>query len=327
MSRCLQLALNGEIGAPPNPMVGAVIVADDRIIGEGFHARCGQAHAEVNAFASVKPEDEHLLPQSTLYVSLEPCAHQGKTPPCADLIVNKGVKRVMVGCLDPFAKVSGRGVEIMRKAGIDVTVGVMEQECRYLNRRFITFHTQHRPYIILKWAQTPDGVIGKLGGEPLLISNPTTLRHSHHLRATSSAILVGWRTNENDHPALTTRHYNGPDPVRIVYDSHNQKLMVNGQWSTPKGSRAASENEVAMVNGIPDLLDDLYNRGLQSLLVEGGAATHRQFLDLDLWDEIHQEIGANTLNAQFIYAPDISHLKPHHTIRMGTHQINIYINK
>ncbi len=313
MSRCLQLALNGEIGAPPNPMVGAVIVADDRIIGEGFHARCGQAHAEVNAFASVKPEDEHLLPQSTLYVSLEPCAHQGKTPPCADLIVNKGVKRVMVGCLDPFAKVSGRGVEIMRKAGIDVTVGVMEQECRYLNRRFITFHTQHRPYIILKWAQTPDGVIGKLGGEPLLISNPATLRHSHHLRATSSAILVGWRTNENDHPALTTRHYNGPDPVRIVYDSHNQKLMVNGQWS--------------MVNGIPDLLDDLYNRGLQSLLVEGGAATHRQFLDLDLWDEIHQEIGANTLNAQFIYAPVISHLKPHHTIRMGTHQINIYINK
>ena len=215
----------------------------------------------------------------------------------------------------------------MRKAGIDVTVGVMEQECRYLNRRFITFHTQHRPYIILKWAQTPDGVIGKLGGEPLLISNPATLRHSHHQRATSSAILVGWRTNENDHPALTTRHYSGPDPVRIVYDSHNQKLMVNGQWSTPKGSRAASENEVAMVNGIPDLLDDLYNRGLQSLLVEGGAATHRQFLDLDLWDEIHQEIGANTLNAQFIYAPDISHLKPHHTIRMGTHQINIYINK
>ena len=141
MSRCLQLALNGEIGAPPNPMVGAVIVADDRIIGEGFHARCGQAHAEVNAFASVKPEDEHLLPQSTLYVSLEPCAHQGKTPPCADLIVNKGVKRVVVGCLDPFAKVSGRGVEIMRKAGIDVTVGVMEQECRYLNRRFIIVPT------------------------------------------------------------------------------------------------------------------------------------------------------------------------------------------
>ncbi|MBO4730711.1 MAG: bifunctional diaminohydroxyphosphoribosylaminopyrimidine deaminase/5-amino-6-(5-phosphoribosylamino)uracil reductase RibD [Bacteroidaceae bacterium] len=307
MTRCLQLALNGEIGAPPNPMVGAVIVADGRIIGEGFHAHCGQAHAEVNAFASVKAEDEHLLPQSTLYVSLEPCAHQGKTPPCADLIVSKGVKRVVVGCLDPFAKVSGRGVQKLRDAGIDVTVGVMEEECRFLNRRFITFHTKHRPYIILKWAQTPDGVMG-VKGERLMISNSCTLRHVHHLRATSSAILVGWRTNENDRPSLTTRHYSGPDPVRIVYDSHSQS--------------------------IPDLLDDLYNRGLQSLLVEGGAATHRQFLDLGLWDEIHQEIGDNTLNpqssmfnVQYIYAPDISHLKPHHTIPMGTHHINIYMNK
>ena len=314
MSRCLQLALNGEIGAPPNPMVGAVIVHDDRIIGEGFHARCGHAHAEVNAFASVKEADECLLPESTMYVSLEPCAHYGKTPPCADLIIRKGVKHVVVGCLDPFAKVSGRGVQKLRDAGVDVTVGVMEQECLDLNRRFITFHTKHRPYIILKWAQTSDGVMG-VRGERLMISSPSTLHHVHHLRATSSAILVGWRTNESDHPSLTTRHYSGPDPVRIVYDSHSQS--------------------------IPDLLDELYNRGLQSLLVEGGAATHRQFLDLGLWDEIHQEIGDNTLNpqssilngqwsmvnGQYIYAPDISHLKPHHTIPMGTHHINIYINQ
>lgn len=262
MQRCLQLALNGEIGAPPNPMVGAVIVHDGRIIGEGFHAVCGQAHAEVNAFAAVKAADENLLIDSTLYVSLEPCAHQGKTPPCADLIIRKGVKRVVIGSLDPFAKVNGRGVQKLREAGISVTVGVMEKECRHLNRRFITFHTRHRPYIILKWAQTADGIIGK-EGQQLHISTPHTLRHSHRLRATTSAILVGWRTNENDHPALTTRHYCGPDPLRIVYDSHRET--------------------------IPALLERLHARGIQSLLVEGGAATHRQFLSLGLWDELHVE--------------------------------------
>jgi len=265
MHRCLQLALNGEIGAPPNPMVGAVIVCDDRIIGEGFHARCGEAHAEVNAFASVSKADERLLSQSTLYVSLEPCAHYGKTPPCADLVIRKGVRRVVVGCIDPFAKVQGRGIQMLRDAGIDVTVGVLEQECRWLNRKFFTFHTHHRPYITLKWAQTADGVMGELGGGPLLISNPATLRHSHHLRATNNAILVGWRTNVNDSPSLTTRHYSGPNPRRIVYDSHAET--------------------------IPQLLSRLYSEGVQSLLVEGGAATHSQFLDLGLWDEIHQELG------------------------------------
>ena len=265
MHRCLQLALNGEIGAPPNPMVGAVIVCDDRIIGEGFHARCGEAHAEVNAFASVSKADERLLSQSTLYVSLEPCAHYGKTPPCADLVIRKGVRRVVVGCIDSFAKVQGRGIQMLRDAGIDVTVGVLEHECRWLNRKFFTFHTHHRPYITLKWAQTSDGVMGELGGGPLLISNPATLRHSHHLRATNNAILVGWRTNVNDSPSLTTRHYSGPNPRRIVYDSHAET--------------------------IPQLLSRLYSEGVQSLLVEGGAATHSQFLDLGLWDEIHQELG------------------------------------
>ena len=268
MHRCLQLALNGEIGAPPNPMVGAVIVCDDRIIGEGFHARCGEAHAEVNAFASVSKADERLLSQSTLYVSLEPCAHYGKTPPCADLVIRKGVRRVVVGCIDSFAKVQGRGIQMLRDAGIDVTVGVLEQECRWLNRKFFTYHTHHRPYVTLKWAQTSDGVMGELGGGPLLISNPATLRHSHHLRAVNSAILVGWRTNVNDSPSLTTRHYSGPNPRRIVYDSHAET--------------------------IPQLLSRLYSEGVQSLLVEGGAATHSQFLDLGLWDEIHQELGVRS---------------------------------
>ena len=153
MARCLQLAANGRQNAKPNPMVGAVIVCGGRIIGEGYHVRCGEGHAEVNAFASVSPADEHLLPQSTMYVSLEPCSHYGKTPPCADLIVRKGVRRVVVGCVDPFARVSGRGIAKLREAGIEVRVGVLEAECRRLNERFMTVNTLHRPYIVLKWAE------------------------------------------------------------------------------------------------------------------------------------------------------------------------------
>ena len=158
MHRCLQLAVNGRQNAKPNPMVGAVIVnAAGRIIGEGYHVRCGEGHAEVNAFASVRPEDERFLPESTIYVSLEPCSHYGRTPPCCDLIIRKGVRRVVCGSIDPFAKVRGRGVKKIRAAGIEVTVGVLEKECRHLNRRFMTFNTLHRPYIILKWAQSANG--------------------------------------------------------------------------------------------------------------------------------------------------------------------------
>lgn len=195
MRRCIQLAENGRQNARPNPMVGAVIVAGDeglrskegqrakddeqwnmnlpRIIGEGYHVRCGEGHAEVNAFASVRPEDEHLLKDATIYVSLEPCAHYGKTPPCCDLIIKKGVRRVVVGCEDPFAKVKGRGIQRIREAGIEVTVGVLEEECRWLNRRFFTYHEKHRPYIILKWAQTANGFIDD-NGKALAISNEQT---------------------------------------------------------------------------------------------------------------------------------------------------------
>ena len=190
MRRCLQLARNGIHSARPNPMVGCVIVADDpqaadgreRIIGEGYHIRCGEGHAEVNAFASVKPEDEHLLSQATVYVSLEPCSHYGKTPPCADLIIRKGVRRVVVGTVDPFAEVQGRGIEKLRSAGIEVTVGVLEKECRDLNKRFFTFHQLHRPYIILKWAQTVNGFLDD-NFHPLAISTPFTQMLSHRLRA------------------------------------------------------------------------------------------------------------------------------------------------
>ena len=201
MRRCLQLARNGLLTARPNPMVGAVIVSDKgRIIGEGYHIRPGEGHAEVNAFVSVRAEDEPLLAQSTVYVSLEPCSHYGKTPPCADLIVQKGVRRVVCGCVDPFAKVQGRGIKRIREAGIEVTVGVLERECLQLNRRFITVNTKHRPYVILKWAQTSNGFIDD-NLRPIALSTPFTRMLVHKLRAESDAILVGRITDEREHPA------------------------------------------------------------------------------------------------------------------------------
>ena len=202
MQRCLQLAANGIQGARPNPMVGAVIVADGRILGEGYHVRCGKEHAEVNAFANVRHEDEELIIEATLYVSLEPCSHYGKTPPCADLIINKGVRRVVVGCVDPFAEVQGRGIQKLRDAGIEVTVGVLERECQWLNRRFFTYHREHRPFIILKWAQTVNGFIDD-EGKALQISNKQTQMLSHQLRAEEDAILVGIPLMPVNIPVLT----------------------------------------------------------------------------------------------------------------------------
>ena len=261
MRRCLQLAANGIRGARPNPMVGAVIVADGRIIGEGYHVRCGEGHAEVNAFASVRPEDEPLLKDATIYVSLEPCAHYGKTPPCADLIVSKGVKRVVVGCIDPFAEVQGRGIAKIRQAGIEVAVGVLEQECMWLNRRFFTYHSKHRPYIILKWAQTSNGFIDNCGNA-LQISNEQTQMLSHKLRAEEDAILVGHTTDVREHPQLTVRHWVGANPKRIVLTRQRP---------------------------LAQLIDDLYQHGIQSLIVEGGLQTHDSFIKAGLWDEIRVE--------------------------------------
>jgi len=260
MRRCLQLASNGRQNAKPNPMVGAVIVsADGRIIGEGYHVRCGEGHAEVNAFASVRQEDEPLLKEATIYVSLEPCSHYGKTPPCADLIVKKGVRRVVVGCIDEFAEVQGRGIKKLREAGIEVEVGVLEAECKALNRRFLTFHREHRPYIILKWAQTANGFIDD-NYRPVQISSNFTKMLAHKLRAEEDAILVGRVTEERDKPQLTVREWNGPNPKRLVID------------------RAHPLN-----------LESLYAHNIQSLIIEGGAETLRSFLIQNLWDELRVE--------------------------------------
>lgn len=268
MRRCLQLAANGIQGARPNPMVGAVIVADGRIIGEGYHVRCGQGHAEVNAFASVRPEDEALLADATIYVSLEPCSHYGKTPPCADLIIEKGVRRVVVGCMDPFAEVQGRGIRKLRAAGIEVVVGVLEEECRWLNRRFFTYHAKHRPYIILKWAQTANGFIDD-HGHAIQLSNAYTQMLSHQLRAEEDAILVGHTTDAREHPQLTVRHWHGPNPKRVVLTRQRP---------------------------LPQLIDDLYQQGIQSLIVEGGRQTHESFISAGLWDEIRVETAPVTVS-------------------------------
>lgn len=281
MRRCLQLAAQGRMESRPNPMVGAVIVAHDvnggqgRIIGEGYHVRCGEGHAEVNAFAFVRPTHQHLLSESTIYVSLEPCAHYGKTPPCADLIVSKGVRRVVVGCVDPFARVQGRGIQRIRDAGIEVKVGVLSDECEWLNRRFFTFHRHHRPYIILKWAQTANGFIDD-GGKAIALSTPFTRMLVHKLRAEEDAILVGRVTFEREHPQLTVRHWNGTSPVRFV--------MQHGG-----ATHDTSDDGFLHVDSIESMLQTCRERQLQSLIVEGGARTHQAFLDASLWDEIRVE--------------------------------------
>ncbi len=284
MCRCLHLAAQGIHGAPPNPMVGAVIVAQGRIIGEGYHARCGEAHAEVNAVRAVKAIDRPLLKESTIYVSLEPCAHHGKTPPCAELIVRTGFKRCVVGCVDPFAKVQGRGIAMLREASIEVEVGVLEKECRELNRRFFTFHTLHRPYVTLKWAESADGFIDRCrtGGTPAILSTPLTAMRAHRLRSLNQAILVGHATLLLDRPQLNLRHWAGNAPARFV-------LGNVPQGELPEGFEAFAD--------IDTLLAELHTRGVQSLLVEGGRRTLQSFIDRGIWDEAHAEHAEKRLGA------------------------------
>lgn len=305
--RCIQLARNGMCNAAPNPMVGAVIVHNDRIIGEGYHARCGEGHAEVNAIRSVK--DESLLQESTIYVSLEPCSHYGKTPPCADLIIRKGIPRVVVGCVDPFSLVSGRGIQKLKDAGIDVKVGVLEAECRQLIKRFVTFNTQQRPYITLKWAESADGFIdiNREEGQPVVLSTPITLMYVHKQRVEHHAILVGRRTALLDNPSLTTRNWYGKNPVRLVIDKEltlpTSLKLFDGSAPTWifTAQDKASTSQVTFFkldfsrSILPQILQKLYENKLQALLVEGGSQLLQSFIDEGLWDEIYTEHSAKVL--------------------------------
>ena len=300
MMRCIQLAQNGKLGAAPNPMVGAVVVCDGRIIGEGYHAKCGEAHAEVNAINSVK--DESLLRRSTLYVSLEPCAHYGKTPPCAKLIVSKGIPKVVIGCQDPFSKVAGKGIEILKQAGCEVVVGVLEKACQDLNKAFFTVQLKHRPFITLKWAQSADGFmdVERNDGEPVKLSSPLTQLIAHKRRAEHQAIIVGTQTARLDNPSLNVRDWCGPQPLRIVidkdltlprhlhlFDGSQPTLVVTEKNETIAGAMTLQVDFNQSI--LPQLMEELQRRNIQSLLVEGGSKLLQSFIDEGLWDEAYVE--------------------------------------
>ena len=311
MMRALQLARQGGGHASPNPMVGAVVVHDGTIIGEGFHRCCGQGHAEVNAIAGVR--DESLLPKSTIYVTLEPCSHYGKTPPCAKLLIDKGVKRVVVGVLDPFEKVRGRGVAMLREAGVEVVVGVLEAECRELNKRFFTAHTTGMPWVLLKWAQSADGFIANEDGT-VRFSTPLTLSLMHRERSMVDAIVVGAGTVKVDNPSLTTRHWSGNSPLRVALDRRlsipsdctllndgGKTLIYNELKDEIKGNAEWAKLDTSE----PETwLRDLYSRGVTSVMVEGGANVLQQLIDAGAWNEIRIETAPMTLEGG-IKAPEV----------------------
>ena len=288
MQKCITLAKKGMGMTSPNPMVGCVILnSNGKVVSSGYHRACGLAHAERDAL--LKSGD---FRGCTLVVNLEPCSHYGKTPPCADLIIEKQIPRVVVGCLDPFAKVNGQGINKLRNAGMEVVVGVMEKECLELNRKFITFHQHHRPWVTLKWAQSEDGFMDvqrQQGEKPAKFSSAFTQTLVHRMRAMHQAIMVGTRTVLLDNPTLTTRMWDGPNPLRVTIDRNN---VLPDSVCLKDGSAPT----VIYNNGdLKQILDDLYTRGIQSLLVEGGAQLLQHFIDAGLWDEARVEIAPMTL--------------------------------
>jgi diaminohydroxyphosphoribosylaminopyrimidine deaminase / 5-amino-6-(5-phosphoribosylamino)uracil reductase len=308
MKRCIELAKNGLGTTYPNPLVGSVIVHQGKIIGEGWHKKAGETHAEVNAVNSVK--DKSLLKEATIYVSLEPCSHFGKTPPCCNLIIANEIPNVVVGTIDPFAKVAGNGIKKLVESGKNVTVGILEDECNELNKRFFTFHQKQRPYIILKWAETADGFIApemlkhsetseqhdKL--KPVWITNQYSRQLVHKWRTEEQAILVGTNTVLNDNPKLDARDFSGNNPIRVVLDksgkvSKNYHVKDNSQktiFITESEKYASTENcnyenTIFDVNLVRSICDILYKNNIQSIIIEGGTKTIQSFIDANLWDE------------------------------------------
>jgi diaminohydroxyphosphoribosylaminopyrimidine deaminase/5-amino-6-(5-phosphoribosylamino)uracil reductase len=311
MERCLELAKLGAGSVSPNPMVGAVLVYNDKIIGEGWHQQFGGPHAEVNCITSVTNENENLISQATLYISLEPCSHFGKTPPCTDLIIKHKISKVVIGCRDPFREVDGKGIETLQAAGVEVEMvnRLMEFDCKKINKRFFTFHTQQRPYVVLKWAQTADGkMAAPAKGLRLHISNEYSNRLVHQWRSEEAAILIGTNTALLDNPELTTRLWSGNSPVRLVVDMKLRlpaSLKVfNGEIRTVVFNSIKQEEKENLlyykleenINLIPQLLTALYQLNIQSVIVEGGAKLLQSFIDDSRWDEI-RIIHNNSLSA------------------------------
>ena len=320
IARCIEIARRGEYFVAPNPMVGAVLVrnSDGEILAEGWHERYGEGHAEVNCFKHLemsRPRDLEMS-KCTLFVSLEPCSHYGKTPPCAKLINEKGVGRVVVGMLDPNPLVAGKGVQMLREAGIEVVVGVLEKECRDLNKRFLCLHEKHRPYVVLKWAQTADGFVDyrrelKIKNEKLkmdglhlngalTISTPETKKLVHKMRAENMAIMVGTNTVLLDNPRLLNTHWEGRNPIRVTIDRHGK---------IPVDARIFSDGIETIVyrerTDWPFILDDLAKRNIHSILVEGGPTLLMHILETGIWDEMHIEVAPEIVIGEGVAAPKI----------------------
>jgi diaminohydroxyphosphoribosylaminopyrimidine deaminase/5-amino-6-(5-phosphoribosylamino)uracil reductase len=321
MQRCMQLAKLGMGNVAPNPMVGAVLLYKDKIIGEGYHKQYGQAHAEVNCIQSVPEYKKHLIKDATLYVSLEPCSHFGKTPPCTQLIIQHKIPRVVISNVDPFPKVSGSGIAQLQEAGVEVITGIHEVEGKELNKRFFTFYEKKRPYVILKWAQTADGFIGLPGNQKVQISNEYTNRLVHKWRSEESAILVGTNTAVSDDPRLTNRLWSGKSPVRValdkklrlpeylhIFDNEVQTLIFNAEKQQRRG-----DTEWIKIpfdeNVLQEILQVLYEKKILSLIIEGGAKTLQSFMNAELWDEA-RVITGNNFCGQGIKAPLLADREP-----------------
>jgi diaminohydroxyphosphoribosylaminopyrimidine deaminase / 5-amino-6-(5-phosphoribosylamino)uracil reductase len=323
MSRCMELASNGLGHVAPNPMVGCVIVRDGKIMGEGFHQRFGDAHAEVNAIShAIAKHGENVLGKSTLYVSLEPCAHTGKTPPCTRLIIEKKIPDVFIGCGDPFSEVNGAGIRELQKAGVRVHTGILEKECREVNRRFFTFHEKKRPYIILKWAQSLDRFIAPMNAtvQTRWISNDYSRLRSQKFRTEEQAILVGSTTVNADNPRLTAREWSGKNPLRIVLDPQDSispgasvldasaPTIVFTRNRNHKAGSAEWMSVDLLESNLASVLRELHSRSIQSVIVEGGAFTLQKFIDQGLWDEARIFIAGKFLN-DGVAAPRIDFTK------------------
>lgn len=343
MKRCLELAHLGASSVSPNPMVGAVIVYEDRIIGEGFTSPYGGPHAEVNAVQQVlsvygEERAKALLQESTVYVSLEPCSHFGKTPPCADMLISYNVKIVVVGCLDPFAKVNGLGVEKLQNAGIEVIVGVLEEECKFINRRFFTRISKFRPYVILKWAQTTDGYFAPIEAGQKWISNSASKQLVHKWRSEEDAILVGINTAIVDKPKLNTRLWVGKSPKRIVIDKdlnlpkdhilfqddHTDLIIFNAHKTDWQGHIKYIAIEHFDLYLVQNILYQLYLVDVQSIIIEGGVKTLNLFIKAGLWDEARVFVG-NTKWDNGILAPSLSNVVSE-TYQVSTDRLLFYYN-
>lgn len=298
MQRCLELAQKGIGTTRPNPSVGSVLVVDDKIIGEGFTKPYGQSHAEVNAIESV--EDTNLLKRATMYVTLEPCSHYGKTPPCSLLIVNSEIPKVVIGCLDTNSLVSGKGIQMLQDAGCEVITGVLEEECRMQHRRFFTFHEKKRPHIILKWAESKDGFIApesRKSREPVWITNKISRQLVHQWRAQEHAILVGTTTAVEDNPRLNVRNWDGGNPTRVVIDKDLKVLkdshLYDQSMKTIFLTEKEQENEINLLfeklnfskSLAQEICDVLFKHNIQSVIIEGGTKTIQTFIDAGFWDE------------------------------------------